>query len=171
MNKIPVELYETVIKDFSINDLKSFCMTNKKFMNYCKNDKKRFLKKYFNEPEDIKDIKFLFKDKKELYDNVGKELLGYLDEEYPINQHSEILEEFGLYVSENWRKYISINPMIVLLWYVHTLKSKPSRLELEKLFSKVPESIVRDILNYDKDWFNTNNDYAEYVFRYLKKTT
>jgi hypothetical protein len=171
MNILPVELYENVIKDFSIEDLKTFCITNKRFMSYCKNDRKRFVKKYFNDPDDVKNILFLFKDKKELYDNIGRELLGYLDEEYPINQQSEVLKDFGLHVAKNWRKYISINPMIVLLWYVHTIKTKPSYSELEKIFSKIPSYIIKDILSHDKDWFNTNNICTDYVFRYLQKST
>lgn len=171
MNKLPVELYEILVKDLSINDLKSFCMTNKKFSNYCKSDKKRLIKKYFNDIEDVKDIRFLFKSKNEMFDDIGKELLEYLQEEYPVNQSVDILEDFGLYVSKNWEKYISVRPMIVMLWYVHTLKSKPSNLQLKKLFQNVPKSIVKDILDYDKDWFNTDNIYAEDVFKYLQKST
>lgn len=169
MNKLPVELYDTVIRDFSINDLKSFCTTNKKFMNYCRSDRKRLIKKHFKDIDDVKGVSFLFKSKNELYEFLGNDLLGYLDEEYPINQNIDILEEFGLYVSKNWEKYININPMIVILWYVHTLKLKPSNVELKKLFNSVPKSIVKDILNYDKDWFNTDNIYAGDVFKYLQK--
>jgi hypothetical protein len=171
MNKLPVELYEILVKDLSISDLKSFCMTNKKFLNYCKNDKKRLIKKYFNDIEDVKNIRFLFKSKNEMYDTIGNELLEYLQEEYPVNQSVDILEDFGLYVSKNWEKYISVRPMIVMLWYVHTLKSKPSSVQLKKLFANVPKSVIKDILDYDKDWFNTDNIYAEDVFKYLQKTT
>jgi hypothetical protein len=171
MNNLPVELYEILVKDFSISDLKSFCITNKKFMNYCRSDKKRLVKKYFKDVDDLENIKFLFKSKDELYEFLGKDLLEYLDEEYPVNQSVDILQGFGLYVSKNWEKYISLNPMIVMLWYVHTLKSKPSNVELKKLFNSVPKNTVKDILNYDKDWFNTDNIYAGDVFKYLQKAT
>lgn len=170
MNKLPVELYEILVKDFSVGDLKSFCTTNKNFMNYCRGDRKRLVKKHFKDIEDIKDIRFLFKSKNEMFDVLGKELLDYLDEEYPVNQSVDILNDFGLYVSKNWEKYINNNHMIVMLWYVHTLKSKPSSPQLKKLFEKVPKNTIKDILDHDKDWFNTDNIYADFVFKYLQET-
>lgn len=166
MDNLPVEIFNIIVKDFDLTQLRNFCNTNRRLQNYCRVNRNYLLKKYFKEPKDIKDVYFLFKNKKELYEATAKKLMPFLDDEYPINQTVDVLKDFGVYVAKNWEKYITVSPVTVLLWYVHTLKSKPRAEDLKKIFDKIPKKIIKDIDSVD--WFNTDNPHSNEVFKFIQ---
>jgi hypothetical protein len=174
---LPPELITKVIKNMEPHDINMFCKTNKYINKVCKENNRYILKQHikkvdiFEDPESYINFKILFDSDEEMYNIIGKsKLLDILAEEYPINQNYKFIEQFGEHVFKNWREYIKVSPEITILYVAHLSKSL-SESDLKYIVKYVPKKLKDQILEFEKDWFNTTNKTGDTIYKYIKKTS
>jgi hypothetical protein len=175
MESLPIELFDMVLEYLDIRSLRILCESKASIESYCILNKHRLLKNKLKDVSRIEqkssysDIRFLFNTDLEMMNYIfeinGIELLNYLTEQYPVNENNYLLHKFGIYVSENWEKYIDIDPEIVLLWleYRNVFFDKKT---LDSLYFRTPKKVIYEIIN-NPSWFNTKTATIHFHFKQI----